>query len=122
MLRLIAGVVVGVIVWGLVATGLDYGLRHFWPAYAAVERAMAFTLAMMVARLSESAVSSLFAGYIAAKIDGGGSAALISGIILLIPFGWIHYHIWAHFPIWYHLTFLLSLPILAWIGGRLARA
>jgi hypothetical protein len=121
MLKPIAGVVVGVVVWGLVAMGLDYGLRHFWPAYATVERAMLFTIPMMIARLLESAASTLFAGYIAAKIDGGGSAALIAGIILLIIFAPIHYSIWAHFPIWYHLTFLVSLPLLAWVGGRLAR-
>ena len=122
MLRLIAGTVVGVIVWGLVAIGLDYGLQHFFPGYRVVEPAMMFTVPMMIARLSESAVSTLFAGYVAAKIDRGGSAALIAGIFLLVIFVPVHLHIWAHFPLWYHLTFFVSLPLLAWIGGRLARS
>ena len=59
MLRLVGGVIAGIVAWIVIVTALNLGLRHGWPAYAAVEKAMAFTVPMMVARLSMSAVSSL---------------------------------------------------------------
>jgi hypothetical protein len=121
MLRAIGGVIAGVIVWGVVVSLLGLGLRHGWPAYAAVEKAMTFTIAMMAARLSISAVSSLVSGYTAAAIGRRQSAALIAGVALLLLFIPVHYGLWHRFPIWYHLTFLISLPVLSIIGGRFAR-
>jgi hypothetical protein len=119
MLKLIGGVLAGIVAWIVIVTVLNLGLRHGWPAYAAVEKAMTFTLPMMVARLSESALSSLASGYIAARIDKGGWAALVTGTILLLPFAYEHYTLLHKFPIWYHLTFLISLPLLSVVGGKL---
>jgi len=42
--------------------------------------------------------------------------------VLLLIFAPFHYSIWSKFPIWRHLTFLVSLPLLNFIGGRLAPA
>ena len=120
MLRLIGGVIVGILVWGIGVTVLNLGLRHGWPAYAAVEKAMLFTVPMMAARLSISGISSLVSGFTAAAI-GGRQAALIAGVLLLLIFLPIHYAIWTKFPLWYHLTFLISLPLLSVIGGRFSR-
>jgi len=119
MVRLIGGAIAGMIVWIAVVTILNLGLRHGWPAYAAVERAMVFTVPMMAARLAESAVASLAGGYAAARIDRGGPAALLSGVALLLLFIPVHYALWPKFPIWYHLAFLASLPLLGWAGGRI---
>ncbi len=80
---------------------------------------MIFTVPMMIARLSESAVSSMFAGFIAAEIDRDGRAPLAAGTVLLLLFAPGHYLLWTRFPVWYHLTFLVSLPLLSMIGGRL---
>jgi hypothetical protein len=122
MLRLILGMIVGVVVWGIVVTILNLGLRHGWSDYAAVEKAMTFTLPMMIARLTESALSSLIAGAAASAISRERfNAALGAGIILLALFAPFHASIWTKFPIWYHLTFLLSLPVMSVIGGRLSR-
>jgi hypothetical protein len=121
MLRLIGGIIAGVVVWGLVVSGIDIAMRHGWHDYAVVEKAMTFTLPMMIARLSESAVSSLIAGFIAALIDRSGWAALIAGALLMVLFAPEHYRLLHQFPIWYHATFLLSLPILSWIGGKFVR-
>ncbi len=82
---------------------------------------MTFTLPMMIARLSESAVSSLLSGYVAGRIGRGRGAPLLSGVILLVPFAYIHYGLWHRFPIWYHLTFLTSLLVLSVAGGMFAR-
>jgi hypothetical protein len=120
MLRKIIGIVLGVMVWGVVVTVLNLCLRHGWPAYATVEKAMTFTLAMMAARLAESFASSLASGWIAARI-GGQHAALGAGIVLLLLFVPVHYQLWHVFPVWYHLSFLLSLVVLSVVGGRLAK-
>jgi hypothetical protein len=121
MLRLVGGAVTNVIVWVIVVSLVNLAVRHGWPAYAAVEKAMTFTLPMMVARLSMSAVSSLAGGAVARTIDRSRSAPLVGGIILLLVFLPEHYALWPRFPVWYHLTFLTSLPVLGWAGGRIAR-
>ena len=119
MMRLIGGVIAGLVAWTVIVTLLNLGLRYGWPDYAAVEKAMTFTLPMMAARLSMSAISSLGGGYVAAWVGKGPRAALISGICLLLMFLPVHYMLWDKFPAWYHLTFLISLPLLAWAGGKL---
>jgi len=119
MWRLIGGTLAGLVAWIVIVSALNFGLRHGWPDYAAVEKAMTFTVAMMVARLSMSGVSSLASGYVAALVGKGGWASLLSGTILLLLFIPVHYSLWNHFPVWYHLTFLISLPLLSFLGGRL---
>ena len=120
MLRLIGGVAAGIVAWGIVVTVINLGLRHGWHDYAAVEKAMTFTLPMMITRLSMSAVSSLVGGFLAALVDRW--APLVAGTILLLLFVPVHYSIWDKFPIWYHLTFLISLPLLSVVGGTFVRA
>jgi hypothetical protein len=117
MFRLVAGVVAGVITWGVIVTVLNLGLRHGFPGYAGVEKAMAFTVPMMAARLSISAISSVLSGYLAAAIDGEMWAPIVAGTILLLIFIPIHYPLWEKFPLWYHLTFLTSLLVLSALGG-----
>jgi hypothetical protein len=122
MWRTIGGVVAGLVAWIVIVSLLDRAMRYGWHDYAAVYKAMTFTLAMMIARLSESAVSSLASGYVAAWVGKGGWAPLIAGTIILLFFAPYHFSIWSHFPIWYHLTFLISLPLLSFVGGTLWRA
>ncbi len=117
MLRLIGGTLAGIVVWIVVVSVIDRGMRFEWHDYATVFKAMTFTLPMMVARLSESAVSSLVSGYVAGLIGRGRWAPLLSGAILLALFAYEHYTLWHRFPIWYHLTFLISLPLLSIVGG-----
>lgn len=122
MLRRIGAVVAGILAWTVVVTILNLGLRHGWPAYAAVEKAMTFSLAMMAARLAISALSSSASGYVAAWIGRDRWSALVAGVLIMLLFLPVHVQIWDRFPIWYHLTFLASLPLLSWLGGRLPRA
>jgi hypothetical protein len=120
MLKLIGGVVAGLVAWIVLVTILNMALRHGWHEYAAVEKSMAFTIPMMVTRLAMSAACSLAAGYAAARLDK--RAPLIAGMILLLLFIPVHYSMWDKFPIWYHLTFLISLPVASLVGGKLLRA
>lgn len=122
-MRTIGGIVAGVVAWCVVVVALDLALRHAWPDYAAVEKAMTFTVPMMAARLTESGISSLIGGLVAALVARERTQApLWAGIVLLLPFLYIHYTLWAKFPIWYHATFLTSLVVLSVLGGRLAPA
>jgi hypothetical protein len=121
MLRTILAAVAGIIVWGIIVTLLNLGLRHGWPDYAAVEKAMTFTVPMMAARLGISGIASLVSGYSANAISREGRAAFIAGLFLLACFIPIHYMLFDRFPLWYHATFLISLPVLSVVGGRFAR-
>ncbi|HEY2068883.1 MAG TPA: hypothetical protein VGG48_04960 [Rhizomicrobium sp.] len=119
MVRTILAAIAGVLVWGVGVTVLNLGLRHGWADYAAVEKAMAFTVPMMAARLSMSGASSLVSGYVASLISRESPrAALIAGVVLLACFVPFHLTIWDKFPLWYHLTFFVSLPVLSVIGSR----
>lgn len=122
MLRKIGAVIAALVTWAIVVTLLNFGLRYGFPGYAAVEKAMTFTLGMMAARLAISFVATLSAGAVTAWIAHDRLTwPLITGIVLLAIFIPVHTHIWTHFPLWYHLTFLPSLPILSVVGGRLVR-
>jgi hypothetical protein len=123
MWRKIGGPIAGIVAWVAIVSVLDIVLRRLWPDYASVEKAMAFTIPMMVARLSESGISSILSGAIAAVLGRDRlRPALGAGVILLIPFTYYHFFVlWSKFPIWYHLTFLSSLVILSVAGGWLAR-
>ena len=121
MLRLIGGTLAGIVAWIVIVTVINLLMRHGWQDYAAVEKAMRFTLPMMVARLAMSAASSLASGAVAAWLGRSERAALAAGVVLLLLFLPVHYRLWDHFPIWYHLTFLASLPLLSWAGGLCLR-
>ena len=120
MLRKVLGTLAGLLAWIVIVTVLNFGLRAALPGYAAVEKAMTFTLVMMLGRLAISFASSLVSGAVATEI-GDRSSALIAGMILLLLFLPVHYQIWSKFPVWYHLSFLASLPLLSMAGARLAR-
>jgi uncharacterized membrane protein YhaH (DUF805 family) len=121
MIRLIGGTVAGAVAWLAIVTVINLGLRYGWHDYAALEKAMTFTLPMMIARLCESGVSSILSGVIAAMVARDRRAALFSGLIWLLVFLPLHYSIWSKFPAWYHLTFLSSLVILSVLGGQCVR-
>jgi hypothetical protein len=121
VIRLIGGTVAGAVAWLAIVTVINLGLRYGWHDYAAVEKAMTFTLPMMIARLCESGVSSILSGVIAAVVARDRRAALFSGLIWLLVFLPLHYSIWNKFPAWYHLIFLSSLVILSVLGGQCVR-
>jgi hypothetical protein len=122
MLRVIGGIIAAPVVWIVVATILSFGLRHGYPGYAAVEKARAFTLGMLFARLTVSFVSTIAAGAATAAITRNNFLwPLIAGIVMLACFLPDHISIWPHYPVWYHLTFFVSLPVFSVIGGRFSR-
>ena len=114
------GVVAGLAVWVVLVSIGGLMIRLSWPAYASVGAAMAFTLPMLIARLSISAVATLGSGLVTAVIAPRSMRALLmTGVILLVAFIPVHIGLWDKFPVWYHVTFLVSLVPLTYLGGRI---
>ena len=122
MVRTVLSVVAGIVAWVVIATAINYAMRHAWPEYAAVEKAMNFTLPMMLARLAESTIALVAAAIVTARIAPASPyAPWALGLVMLLCFLPVHYSIWDKFPIWYHVYFLSSLVLVSGIVGRLAQ-
>lgn len=122
MKRSIFALVVGIVVWALVATLLNFGLRVGLAGYRSAEPAMAFTLGMKIARLVLAALSSLAAGAAVGLIAPSRTGLpWLLGAIVLAMFIPIHVQLWARFPAWYHLAFLGTLVPLVALGAAITR-
>jgi len=120
--RIVVAVVVGLVVWVLVATGGNMLLRALLAGYAQAEPAFQFTSAMLVGRLALGAVSTVAAGLASARsVRSAPAAGPALAIVLLLLFVPMHAALWTHFPGWYHAAFLVSLAPLALLGARLGR-
>jgi len=117
-MRSAGAVLGGVVAWTIAATLLNLALRFSWPAYAAAEKQMDFTLLMLIARLIIGALASLAAGVTAFWISRRKPVAIwVLVIVLLAIFIPIHYRLWTKFPAWYHIVFILSLVAFPVAGG-----
>jgi hypothetical protein len=122
MKRPILAIVVGLVVWVVVISLLDRGLRLLVAGYAAAEPMFSFTLGMLVLRLVIAAVTSLIAGAAAAWIAPSRPLVpVLIGATLLVAFIPIHVRLFSLFPLWYHLVFLVTLIPLVMLGARMAR-
>ena len=123
MKRPILAFAAGLVVWVVVISVLNRGLRVFVADYAAAELTFGFTLGMLLARLAIAALASLLAGGVAGWIAPASvRLPTLLGVILLLAFLPIHVRLWSLFPFWYHLVFLVTLIPLVVLGARLARA
>lgn len=122
MKRSILAVAAGLVVWALVATLLNFGLRAGLAGYTLAEPTMTFTLVMKVARLILGALASLAAGAAAGLIAPSKTGPRwVLGAIILALFIPVHIQLWAKFPVWYHLVFLGTLVPLVALGAALTR-
>lgn len=122
MKRSILALVAGFVLWFVVVTLLNFGLRAGIPGYHQAEPSMNFTLGMKIARLMVGALSSLSAGAFAAlTVPSRRGLPWLLGAIVLAFFIPGHIYIWAKFPVWYHLTFLLTLVPLVALGAAMIR-
>lgn len=121
MKRSILAFVAGFVVWGVVATLINFGLRAGLAGYTQAEPTMSFTLTMKIARLILAALASLAAGAATGLIAPSRKALpWVLGAIILALFIPAHIRLWATFPVWYHLTFLGTLVPLVALGAALA--
>jgi hypothetical protein len=120
MWRTITSIVAGLVIWVVVVTLLNFGLRAAIPGYHAAEATLQFTSAMKAGRLIEAALSSLAAGAVIGLIAPTNRwAPWAVGLIILAMFLPVHVHLWSRFPLWYHLAFLVPLAPLAALGASL---
>lgn len=123
MKRAIFSVVAGLVVWALVASLLNRGLRAGLPGYVLAEPTLTFTPGMKVARLILGALASLAAGATTGRIAPSRTGLpWVLGAIILAAFIPAHVQLWAKLPVWYHLVFLITLVPLVALGGALTRS
>jgi hypothetical protein len=120
--KIALAVVIGLLVWLVVATAGNLLIRATVPGYAEAERTFQFTLAMLLIRLALGAACSVLAGLVctlsARSTPAAAPAFAVALVLLFLP---VHYSLWSHFPVWYHVLFLLSLAPLAFLGGWAAQ-
>lgn len=131
--RIIAGAVIGFIIWTIFLLGSDavwtalspnwYG-RYLIEIQSAVDHKTPFTAdtTILLICILRSAVFTIFTGFIAALIARENlKSPLLLGIFLLAFGGFIHSLFWSLVPGWYHVGILLPLVPLAILGGNLRR-
>ena len=107
--------------WAIMAAGFSL-LRSTWPDYVLADPENAFTLAMLLARLSIFAALTAGGACVAAIVAGDGRVAwLIGGLLLLLSLPPHLYYLWDDYPAWYHFVYLLSIVPIAAYSGRVAR-
>jgi hypothetical protein len=122
MRRPILAFAAGLVLWIVVISVLNRGLRLLVMGYAAAEPTFSFTLGMLALRLAIAALASLIAGAVAASIAPSSALVpLLVGAALLAAFIPVHVRLFSLFPLWYHLVFLVMLIPLVMLGGWLAR-
>jgi hypothetical protein len=124
-LKIVLAIVLGFVVWFVVATIANLLVRAGLSGYAEAEAATRFTLPMLLARLAVGVVSSVAAGLACALVARRAFvAAKILAVVIVVFFIPVHYSLWERFPLWYHAIFLISLAPLvmagAWCGRLIA--
>jgi hypothetical protein len=118
-IRGLAGVVVGLLSWVVVGSAILFVLRMLWTAYALAAPTKAYTVTMLLGRLTVAVADSATAGCVAARV-GGPRAAWWLGILLVAFSTTVHLIIvWTDYPLWYHLGYLLPLVPVTGLAGRL---
>jgi hypothetical protein len=133
MLRIIAGIIVGFIVWSILWTGSDailsalstgwYG-RNLNEFQTAIENRTNYTAdsTMLIVALIRSVIFSLVAGFVAAAIARENLKSTVGLGVLLLAFGiFIQSIYWNFIPLWYHIPFLLLLIPVTILGGMLKK-
>jgi hypothetical protein len=119
-LRAVLAITVGFVVWFVVATVGNFAIRLLFPGYAEVEKAMNFSLAMLLVRLVLGAGASIAAGVACAAVRSSTRLPrYVFALLLFALFVPVHVSLWDKFPIWYHIIFLGSLAPLVVLGTKL---
>jgi hypothetical protein len=119
-LRAVLAITVGFVVRFVVATVGNFAIRLLFPGYAEVEKAMNFSLAMLLVRLVLGAGASIAAGVACAAVRSSTRLPrYVFALLLFALFVPVHVSLWDKFPIWYHIIFLGSLAPLVVLGTKL---
>jgi hypothetical protein len=120
MVKATISVLVGFVIWFVAATLGNFLVRALIPTYVVAEAVMAFTLPMLLARLTVGFFSSLVAGFACSWVARQSrKPTYVLSVIMVVFFLPVHYNLLAKFPIWYHVAFLGTLAPLIILGGTL---
>ena len=124
--RLLAAIAAGTVV-ALALALLGFGaLRFSWPAYAAAEPNKAYSLAMLLSRLTLGVLCTGVAGAVAARVapDDRRAPWLLGALVLAVSIPGHLYpgYLWNDYPAWYHLVYLAYLVPIAGLAGRRSQA
>lgn len=120
MLKATIGALGGFVIWFVAATLGNLIVRALIPTYGAAEAVMAFTLPMLLARLTVGFFSSLVAGFACSYVARQSRKAIyVLALLMLVFFLPVHYKLLVKFPVWYHVVFLGTLAPLIILGGML---
>jgi uncharacterized membrane protein len=127
ILRAIAGVVTGAILWWAFFFAIGTGTGLLWPAYREAARLMfaagdfsGFTTPMLFLNLVLFLAIGVAAGWIAALIGRHRFTAPVVALLYLLYTGFNHYFlVWDKLPDWYNVIvpFVIAGSIV--LGGRL---
>jgi hypothetical protein len=121
-IKIVLAVLVGFVVWFVVATVANLLTRASVAGYAEAETAAQFTLPMLLARLAVGGLSSVAAGFACALCARAiPTASKVLAVALVLFFVPVHYALWVQFPLWYHAVFLVSLAPLVLVGAVVGR-
>ena len=95
-------------------------LRNLWPDYAVAVPEKAYTVAMLIARLSLGVVATAVAAWVATSVAGdkGRAACWIGGLFLAVSLPNHLFVVWDDYPVWYHAVYLAYLGPIAGLTGR----
>jgi hypothetical protein len=99
-------------------------VRQIWPAYAIAEPTKHYSLAMLIARLTVGALSTVGAAIIATRVarDDGAIAWRLGGLFLAVSLPDHLVLVWPDYPGWYHIVYLSYLvPIAGYTGRAVSR-
>jgi hypothetical protein len=131
MLRIAAGVAVGLVAWFMALIGGEVILSALLPeAFGARQRAFqevldkggAFTAnsGHLLMHVGLGAFASVLSGLLAALIAGEKKRATLILGLLLLAIGLLKAAMsWAYVPLWYHIVFTGMLVPLVLLGGKL---
>jgi hypothetical protein len=100
-LRAVLAITVGFVVWFVVATVGNFAIRLLFPGYAEVEKAMNFSLAMLLVRLVLGAGASIAAGVACAAVRSSTRLPrYVFALLLFALFVPVHVSLWDHLLHW----------------------
>lgn len=121
--RLIAALLIGCVTAIAIAWAGFSMFRTLWPAYAAAESTKAYTLAMLLSRLTLGAFCAASAGCITTitAADNGRGAWWLGGIFLMLSLPVHLFSVWNDYPAWYHFIYLSYLVPITGLSARVYR-
>ena len=119
MVKKIIAVVAGVFAWGMLWVGGNAALSGAFPDQYNAEGAPT-SAALLAGVIAFSAVLSVLAGFLCAKIASGkpGRVVLTLALVQLGIGVLVQVGAWDLFPVWYHAAFLVLVVPMHLLGGR----